>query len=537
MSDPEHNSSAGTVPVGEVLKTVDHHLQEVLQKAADAALRAPKDHLHAHDAERGVLCAILLDGDKYEEAVLEGLQPQDFHHPAHTVIFQAMGRLHQNHQPIDFVTLTEQLTRDGKLDAAGGTALIGQLEALLPTTEHASAYIKLVQDKALLRQLVDVSRQTVQWAFRPGGDADSVIDRAERSILSIRRESARKGITHVHELAVQAMKHYELLHKGKKPVIGISSGFLDFDQLTCGLQPGELVVIAARPSMGKTAFTLNVAAHVAAQQKIPTAFFSLEMSGEQLFHRLIGAQAKLDLGHLRRGHIRQDEYAKLAATAATLDKTALYIDETPALSIAALRSKARYLVQHNSVQLLIVDYLQLMHSTTSYDNKATEVGEISKGLKTLARELKIPVIALSQLNRSVESRTDKRPMMSDLRESGAIEQDADVIAFLYREEYYLRDRTPDALLGIAEVIIAKNRNGPTGAFKLRFASNITLFENLAETEPPFAANPPANVDMARDSRDAINRVSTTNGDQDARDTTQTPSDPSFIEPDEPIHET
>ena len=523
MKDSDHNPPAGTVLVGEVLEAAKQQIHDVLQQAAEAAIPSPKGHLHAHDAERGVLCAILLDSDKYEEAILEGLQPQDFHHPAHTIIFQAMEQLHHNHQPIDFVTLTEQLTRDGKLEAAGGAGLLAQLEELLPTTAHATAYIKLVQDKALLRALVKVSQQTVQWAFRPGGDADSVIDRAEQAILSIRRESSRNGITHVHELAVQAMKHYELLHHNKAPAIGISSGFLDFDRLTCGLQPGELVVIAARPSMGKTAFTLNIAAHVAAQQKTPTAFFSLEMSAEQLMHRLIGAQARLDLSGLRRGHIRKEEYASLAAAAGKLEKAPLYIDETPALSIAALRSKARYLVQHHDVKLLIVDYLQLMQSTSSYDNKATEVGEISKGLKTLARELKIPVIALSQLNRGVESRTDKRPMMSDLRESGAIEQDADVIAFLYREEYYLRDRTPEALLGIAEIVVAKNRNGPTGAFKLRFSSNITRFDNLdggagfvGRPQSP-ATTPPAHMEMARN-------------------TMQEPSDSSFIDSNVPTYD-
>ncbi|MEM7588922.1 MAG: replicative DNA helicase [Myxococcota bacterium] len=480
-SDQKREGSLPTVAVGELLDEAGQRAREALQEAAAKALPSPKGRLHSHEAERGVLCAILLDSDQYEEAVLQGLMAQDFHHPAHAVIFEGMTQLYQAHQPIDVVTLTQQLTDQGKLDAVGGQGVLGQLESLLPTTAHAPAYVKLVQDKAILRKLVRAASDIVRWSFRPDKDAMLVIDQAEQAILSIRRETASKGILHIHDLAVQALLRYEKLHKKEAAVEGISSGFVDLDRLTCGFQKGELTVIAARPSMGKTAFTLNIAAHVAMHKKLPVAFFSLEMGGDQLMHRLMGAEARLDLSNLRRGYIRAEEYAKLAVAADKLGEASMYIDETASLSIAQLRSKARHVVQRYGVQLLIVDYLQLMSSNTNYDNKATEVGEISKGLKTLARELQIAVVALSQLNRSVESRTDKRPMMSDLRESGAIEQDADVIAFLYREEYYLRDKTPQPLMGIAEVIVGKNRNGPTGVLKLRFASNITRFDNLAQS--------------------------------------------------------
>ena len=477
MSNP--NPPGGTVFVDEVLEAAEQQTRDLLQEAAAKALPFPKDHLHAHDAERGVLCAILLDSDKYEEALLDGLRDKDFHHPAHAIIFHAMGRLHHRQQPIDFVTLTDQLKRDGKDEAAGGPNLLCQLESLLPTTAHAGAYSKLVQDKSLLRQLFHVSRQIVQWTFCPGTDAADIIDRAEASVLSIRRESGHQGVVRVNQMTAQALKRYGDLYHNKTSVTGVPSGFSDLDRLTRGLQPGELVVVAARPSMGKTAFTLNIAANVAVKHNKPVAFFSLEMGAPQIVDRLISAESRVNLADLNTGHIRKKDYETLATAAEKLDESPLYIDGTAALSIAGLRSKARYLVHKHNVELIILDYLQLMRSALTYDNKATEVGEISKGLKTLAQELQIPVIALSQLNRGVESRTDKRPMMSDLRESGAIEQDADIVALLYREEYYLRDRTPKELEGISEIIIAKNRNGPTGFFKLRFSSGITRFDNLA----------------------------------------------------------
>lgn len=433
---------------------------------------------HALDAERGTLCALLIDPDAFEQVNLEGLRADDFYHPAHAVLFTAMVSLSQEHQPINTVTVVDELIQMQKLDQVGGPAFVAQLETLFSTSAHVSAYAKLVKDKSTLRKLIAAATKVVQSSYRQDRKVVDVIDEAERVILQIRDEVSQKGMLSIQELVSIALKRLEQMYNNKSSVVGISSGFQDLDRLTSGLQPGELIIVAARPSMGKTAFTLNIASHVAMQSKIPVAFFSLEMGAEQLVHRLIGSEARLDLSNLRRGMVQRNEFAQLVAAAGQLGEAPLYIDETPALSIAEMRNKCRRMALRHDVKLVIVDYLQLMTGPEGYDNKATEVAEISKGLKSIARELKIPVIALSQLNRGVESRTDKRPMMSDLRESGAIEQDADIIAFLYREEYYLRDKTPEDKLGIAEVIIAKNRNGPTGQFELKFFNHITRFADL-----------------------------------------------------------
>ncbi|MEM7403385.1 MAG: DnaB-like helicase C-terminal domain-containing protein [Myxococcota bacterium] len=287
---------APAVAVGELLDEAGQRAREALEEVAAKALPSPKGRLHSHEAERGVLCAILLDSEQYEEAVLQGLMAQDFHHPAHAMIFEAMVQLYQAHQPIDVVTLTQRLTDQGKLDAVGGQGVLLQLESLLATTAHAPAYVKLVQDKAILRKLVRAASDIVRWSFRPDKEAVLVIDQAEQAILSVRRETASKGIVPIHDLAVQALLHYEKLHKKEAMVAGIPSGFADLDRLTCGFQKGELTIIAARPSMGKTAFTLNIASHVAMRKQVPVAFFSLEMSAEQLMHRLMGSEARLGFG-------------------------------------------------------------------------------------------------------------------------------------------------------------------------------------------------------------------------------------------------
>ncbi len=433
---------------------------------------------HALDAERGTLCSILIDPEAMETVSLEGLRPDDFYHPSHSIVFAAMLSLQQQHQPINTVTVTDELVVTQKLDLIGGSAFVAQLETLFPTSAHVAAYAKLVKDKSTLRKLISAATKVVNSSYRQDRRVVDVIDEAERVILQIRDETSQKGMLSIQELVTVALQRLELMYNNKTNLVGLSSGFADFDRLTSGLQPGELIIVAARPSMGKTAFTLNIAAHVAMHTKTPVAFFSLEMGAEQLVHRLIGSEARIDLSNLRRGMVQRNEFAQLVAAAGHLGEAPLYIDETPALSIAEMRNKCRRMALRHDVKLVIVDYLQLMTGPDGYDNKATEVAEISKGLKSIARELKVPVIALSQLNRGVESRTDKRPMMSDLRESGAIEQDADLIAFLYREEYYLRDKTPEDKLGIAEVIVAKNRNGPTGQFDLRFFNNITRFVDL-----------------------------------------------------------
>jgi replicative DNA helicase len=368
----------------------------------------------------------------------------------------------------------------------GGAAAVSQLEAMLPTAAHVGAYARLVREKSTLRHLIETSTNIVQSAYRQDKRVVDIIDEAERDILKISEGHARRSIVPMRELVERATKQLEKAFNNKSAITGVATGFRDLDNITSGLQPGELIIVAARPSMGKTAFTLNLASHVATRLSQPVMFFSLEMGAEQLVQRLIGSEARIDISNLRKGFIQRHEWSKLAEASGRLSEAPFFIDETPSITVSEVRNKCRRQMHETGLSLVIVDYLQLMQGPTGYDNKATEVGEISKGLKTIARELNIPVIALSQLNRGVESRTDKRPMMSDLRESGAIEQDADVIAFLYREEYYAKDKTPEDKLGIAEVIVAKHRNGPTGTLELRFFSNITRFDNLDRVHEEYA---------------------------------------------------
>jgi len=430
------------------------------------------------DAEKGILCSIFIDPDAMEAVKGENLCASDFHHPHHQSIFEAMLALYEKNEPIDTVTVAHHLMVTGKLELIGANTL-SVIEEFLPTSAAVQSYVRLVKGKSALRRLISAAKNITEKAYAQTQDVNDVIDEAEQAILSIRDSTAKRGIISLKELSHIAVEKYLALVENKNPVTGIGSGFFDLDKLTAGFQPGELIIIAARPSMGKTAFTLNIAAHVGIQAKAGVAFFSLEMGAEQLFNRLIGAYAEIDLSRLRSGFIEAQDYNRLTQAAGHLAEAPMYIDETASLTIGDLRNKARRLVHQYGVKILIIDYLQLMSAPQRFENKAVEVGEISKGLKSIARELSIPVIALSQLNRGVEARTDKRPMMSDLRESGAIEQDADVIAFLYREEYYLRDKTPEDLKNMAELIIGKNRNGPTGRVMLRFDNMYTKFSNVA----------------------------------------------------------
>jgi replicative DNA helicase len=432
------------------------------------------------------LGALLLEPSSFEFVIDEGLTPEDFYRPVHGTVFRAISELHAAAEPIDTLTVIDELQKRGQLDAVGGGAAISQLEAMMPTAAHAGAYARLIREKATLRRLIETATNIVQSAYRQDKRVLEIIDEAERDILQISEGHARKGIIPMRELVERATKQLEKAYNQKSAITGVASGFRDLDNITSGFQPGELIIVAARPSMGKTAFTLNLASHVATRLQKPVMFFSLEMGAEQLVQRLIGSEARIDISNIRRGFIQRHEWSKLAEAAGRLSEAPMYIDETPSITVAEMRNKCRRQMHETGLSMAIVDYLQLMTGPTGYDNKATEVGEISKGLKTIARELSIPVIALSQLNRGVESRTDKRPMMSDLRESGAIEQDADVIAFLYREEYYAKDKTPEDKLGIAEVIIAKHRNGPTGTVEMRFFSNITRFDNLDRVHEEYA---------------------------------------------------
>lgn len=430
------------------------------------------------DAEKGILCCILIDPDAMGSVRAESVLPHDFHHPHHASIYQSMLELYEKNEPIDVVTVANHLMVNGQLETIGANTL-SLIEEFLPTSAAVLSYVRLVKGKSALRRLISAAKAITEAAYAQNQDVNDVLDDAEQAIMSIRESTAKKGIISLKELSKIAIEKYMALIENKNAVTGIATGFFDLDRLTSGFQPGELIVIAARPSMGKTAFTLNIAAHVGINERMPVAFFSLEMGAEQLFNRLIGAYAEIDLSRLRSGFIKAEDYNRLTQAAGHLAEAPMFIDETPSLSIGDLRNKARRLVHQHGVKMVIVDYLQLMSAPHRFESKAVEVGEISKGLKSIARELSIPVIALSQLNRGVESRTDKRPMMADLRESGAIEQDADLIGFLYREEYYLRDKTPEDKRNVAELIIGKNRNGPTGQIAMRFDHKYTKFSNLS----------------------------------------------------------
>ncbi len=466
------------VPLGDVLQAIDRERQEAARATASELLRRTRTPPHALDAERAVLGALLLEPSAYDDVVDEGLRPEHFYRPHHGTIFRAIADLHAASEHIDTLTVVDELLKKGQLDAVGGAAAISQLEALLPTAAHVASYARLVREKAVLRQLIENATAVVQSAYAQNKRVTEILDEAERSILEISQGTSRKSIVPMRELCRRARDQLEKAFANRSPITGLATGFRRLDFMTAGLQPGDLIIVAARPSMGKTAFTLNVASHAATRLQKPVMFFSLEMGADQLVQRLIGAEARVDLSNLRRGFVQNADWARLAEATGRLSEAPLFIDETPSISVTEMRNKCRRQLHETGLSMVMVDYLQLMQGPPGYDNKATEVGEISKGLKTIARELGVPVVALSQLNRSVESRVDKRPMMSDLRESGAIEQDADIIMFLYREEYYLKDKTPEDRLGVAELIIAKHRNGATGTVDLRFQNNITRFEDL-----------------------------------------------------------
>jgi len=470
------------VPLGDVLVELEKRSREVATRAAEEILPTTRTPPNAVDAERALLGGLLIEPGAFERVVDEALRPDDFYRRAHGIVFKVIQDLTNAAEPVDTLTVVDELMRRGQLEIVGGAAGVAQLEALIPTAAHVGAYARLIKEKSILRRLIESATLVVEAGYRQEKRVSDIIDEAERAILAISEATARRGMVPMSELVQRATEQLQKAHEAQSAVTGVPSGFRDLDHLTSGFQPGELIIVAARPSMGKTAFTLNVTAHASMRARVPVGFFSLEMGADQLVQRLIGSEARIDISALRRGFIQRHEWTKLAQAAGELGEAPIYIDETPGLSVSEMRTKARRLKHDANIGMVIVDYLQLMSGPPGIENKATEVGEISKGLKQLARELNIPVIALSQLNRGVESRTDKRPMMSDLRESGAIEQDADVIAFLYREEYYLRDKTPEDKIGIAEIIIGKHRNGPTGSVDLRFFNSITRFENLAKDD-------------------------------------------------------
>lgn len=445
-----------------------------------ARLRVPP---HSIEAEQSVLGGLLLDNSAWDRAG-DLLTDSDFYRWEHRHIYAAIGALINTTRPADVITVFEQLQSHGKAEECGGLVYLNALAQSVPSAANLRRYAEIVRERAILRKLVATSDEIATAAFNPQGrQVSEILDEAEGKIFRIGEEGSRskQGFQSMDQLVVQLIDRVNELHEnGAEDVTGVRTGFYDLDKMTAGLQPGDLIVLAARPSMGKTAFALNIGEHVAANEGLPVVVFSMEMGAAQLALRMVGSMGRIDQSNLRTGRLRDDEWGRLSEAVEKLGKVSMYIDESPGLSPSELRARARRQArQCGQLGLIIVDYLQLMSGSggSSEENRATVIGEISRGLKSLAKELKCPVIALSQLNRSVETRTDKRPMMSDLRESGAIEQDADVIMFIYRDEYYTKEACKEP--GVAEIIIGKQRNGPTGTVKLTFLKPLTKFDNLA----------------------------------------------------------
>jgi replicative DNA helicase len=443
-----------------------------------ARLRVPP---HSIEAEQSVLGGLLLDNSAWDRAG-DLLTDSDFYRFEHKLIYKAVGELVAATKPADVITVFEQLQMHGKAEECGGIAYLNALAQSVPSAANLRRYAEIVRERAVLRKLIEASDEIATNAFNPQGRSVSqILDEAEGRVFQIGEEGQRnkQGFQPMDQLVVQLIDRVtELAENGAEDVTGIRTGFYDLDKMTAGLQAGDLIVLAARPSMGKTAFALNIAENVAVQEGLPVVVFSMEMGASQLALRMVGSLGRIDQTHLRTGRLSDDEWGRLSEAVDRLKNASVFIDETAALNPAELRARARRQARMcGKLGLIVVDYLQLMSGSSGSDeNRATELGEISRGLKALAKELQCPVIALSQLNRSVESRNDKRPMMSDLRESGAIEQDADVIMFIYRDDYYNKESKEP---GVAEIIIAKQRNGPVGDLKLTFLKPLTRFDNLA----------------------------------------------------------
>ena len=428
----------------------------------------------AVEAEKSVLGGILLDNDAINIAI-EYLQPEDFYNGAHRSIYEAMMTLSDRRDPIDVITLSEQLKNMGYLDSIGGIDSISSLASMVPSAANVPYYAKVVKDKSLRRKLIHEASGLINDAFADSDDLDTFLDSAEQRILGVSDKRAGSGFAKVGDIVQDSIKVVEQLYDKKEIVTGVPSGFGQLDNKTAGFQPSDLIIVAARPAMGKTSLALSMAQNAAIGYNKPVAVFSLEMSKEQLVLRMLCSEARVGNSKVRTGHLGERDFPTLVDAASKISDAPVFIDDTPALTITELRAKARRLHNEVGLSMVLVDYLQLLRSPVYSRSREQEISDISRSLKALAKELHLPVIALSQLNRSVEQREDKRPKMSDLRESGAIEQDADVIMFIYRDEVY-NELTEDK--GVAEIIISKQRNGPTGMCRLAFLPDYTRFENL-----------------------------------------------------------
>ncbi len=455
------------------------------ESAADAQLLALKVPPHSIEAEQSLLGALLLDNQAFDR-IADLVSGEDFYRDDHRRIWRHIARLIEAGRPADVVTVAESMEASEDKDKAGGPAYLAALAQNTPSALNIRRYAELVRERAVQRRLAQVATEIAESALAPSGkDVGQLLDEAESKIFQIAESGARKdqGLLGISPVLAQVFERIDYLHSQENPsdITGVPTGFTELDQRTAGLQPGDLIIVAGRPSMGKTAFALNIAEHVALHPsvRLPVAIFSMEMSASQLAMRILSSMARIDAHKLRTGRLTNEEWPNLTDAIDKLNQTSIHVDETPALNALELRARARRMKrEYGQLGLVIVDYLQLMSASGQGENRATEISEISRSLKALAKELRVPVIALSQLSRAVEQRNDRRPMMSDLRESGAIEQDADVILFIYRDEVYSPDK--EEAKGRAEVIIGKQRNGPIGRVDLTFLGRFTRFANFQD---------------------------------------------------------
>jgi len=446
---------------------------------ANSPQRLPPQNL---EAEQCVLGSVLLQQGALVK-VVEYLSAEDFYRDAHKTIFTAMVELFERNEPQDLITVTNVLKDKNRLDAIGGPAYLASLTDIVPVVANIGFYGKIIRQKAILRQLIQTSTEIAARCYEEQDDIDSLVDEAEQTIFEISRSKSGQSFQPLGKIIPNTFRALEKRFERKELITGVPTGYEEFDRMTAGLQPSDLIILAARPSMGKTALAMNIARNAAIQHKIGVAVFSLEMSEEQLALRMLCSESRVNSQDLRTGFIKDRDWPKLTKAAGDLSEARIFIDDTPAITVLEMRAKSRRLKTEHDIGLIVVDYLQLMQGRRSAERREQEISEISRALKAMAKELHVPVIALSQLNRGLENRPDKRPKLSDLRESGAIEQDADVICFIYRDEVYNQSED-NPRKGMAEVIIGKQRNGPTGKFELTFLKEYTTFENYINRDVP-----------------------------------------------------
>lgn len=451
-------------------------------KNQTAGIRGGKVPPQSIEAERAVLGGMMLEPEAAARAI-EIVRVEAFYHPANRRIFKAMVSLFTRREPIDAMTLSAELSKTGDIDSIGGATALTELVDSVPSAANIEYYAKIVMEKHILRELISASSQIAEDCYRAATDANTILDEAEQRVFAVSESRVSQGFFHIKDILKERFEEIQRIHETRESVTGMASGFIDLDKFTAGLHPAEMIIVAGRPSMGKTSFALNIAQHAGLAEKRPVAIFSLEMSKELLVQRLLCSEGQVDSQKVRKGFTSAKDIERLTNAAGLLSEAKIFIDDTPAITTLDIRARSRRLKAEHELDLILVDYIQLIRSSTRAENRQQEISSISRSLKALAKELHVPVVALSQLSRAVETRGgDKRPMLSDLRESGAIEQDADVVLFLYRPEFY--DPEDPEKEGKAELIIGKQRNGPTGTVDLFFEKKYTRFRSMADMEEP-----------------------------------------------------